>query len=166
MTEMTGTIYKCQHCDFLGTYKNSVKIHEEKCLENQTKKQKNLDKQEIYDLLEIDVINIKIKDFLQKYNMPINDCTNYCCIEILNNFRPAFMINNKLTGGIFDRSKFKIHSILINEYHDMSSLINESSIYIDTQISSLINEIDELINQKKTLILESTKKFIKSKNDK
>ncbi len=163
MTELTGTIYKCQHCEFTGTHKNVVKIHEEKCLDNQLKQAKNTDKQEIYNILDIDIINIKIKEFLEKYNMYISYCPTYCSIEIHNNFIPSFTINNKLTGGIFDRSKFQIQKKLLNEYYKIIDFLDNSTTEIDEQIITAQNELDKLMQYKKNLVLDLYKQYLKGK---
>ena len=165
MTEVTGTIYKCQHCEFTGTHKNVVKIHEEKCLDNQLKQAKNTDKQEIYNILDIDVINIKIREFLEKYNMLITHYPTYCSIEIDNNCRPSFTINNKFTGGVFDRSKFEIQKKLVNEYHEIRKFLDDSTTDIDKQMKIFENKLDKLVEHKKSLVLDLSKKYLSNKNE-
>lgn len=162
MTEMTGIIYKCQHCEFTGTFKNVVKIHEEKCLENQLKQAKNKEKQEICDILDIDIINIKIKEFLEKYNMN-KSVDTICNIEIDNNCRPKFTINNRLSGGIFDKNKFQIQHKLLNEYHKIREFLDNSTIEIDEQIITAQNELDKLMQYKKNLVLDLYKQYLKGK---
>ena len=157
------TVYKCEYCDYTGTHKNVVKIHEEKCLENQKKNSKKKDIQEIYSILDIDVINIKIREFLEKYNMLITHYPTYCSIEIDNNCRPSFTINNKFTGGVFDRSKFEIQKKLVNEYHEIRKFLDNSTTEIDEQIITAQNELDKLMQYKKNLVLDLYKQYLKGK---
>ena len=66
------TVYKCEHCNYTDTKKARLLSHESKCLSEQLKAAKNKDKQEIYNLLDTYIINIKIKEFVEKYNLPIS----------------------------------------------------------------------------------------------
>jgi len=161
MTELIGTIYKCQHCEFTGTHENFVKVHEEKCLENQKKNNRKKEIDEIYSILDIDVINIKISAFLVKYNIKISYNTNYCSIDVDNNCRPSFSINGKLTSGLFDRNKFQIQKKLANEYHEIRRVLDDSTAGIDSQIENIQNELNVLIEHKKSLVPELTKTFLR-----
>ena len=44
-------VYKCEHCDFTGTFKNVVQKHEEKCLINQDKTSNNAESTSIRQVI-------------------------------------------------------------------------------------------------------------------
>jgi hypothetical protein len=101
--------------------KGKLLSHENKCLSESLKKNKNIDKQEIYNLLDIDVINTKIKEFLIKYNLPVSTDIKYSSIIIGNSFLPSLLIDKSIRG-IFDLNKFKLHNILSNQRYSKNYL--------------------------------------------
>lgn len=158
-------VYKCEHCYFTGTFKNVVQKHEEKCLINQDKSSKNIDKQEIYNLLDADVINIKIKEFLEKYNLPVSTDIEFVKIIIDNSFLPYLEIEQSIRG-IFDRTKFKLHNELSNLRYSKEYLTKEVSDVMEWFSSSIIKQmevIDKFNSCKRAKIKFAIKDYLKGK---
>ena len=151
------SVYKCEHCDFTGTFKNVVQKHEEKCLINQDKTSKNIDKQEIYNLLDTNIINIKIKEFFKKYNLPCTTDIEFVKIIIDNSFLPYLEIEQSIRG-IFDRTKFKLQNELSNLRYSKEHLHISNPFKIkdiDDYILLKQNEIKALNDKKAEIILDS-----------
>lgn len=81
--------------------------HENKCVANQIKSEKNLDKINIYNCLNLKELNVKIKEFILKYNMEFSENYEYIKINSSNN---SFHFEiDKSIRGIFDSSKFLLN---------------------------------------------------------
>lgn len=159
------TVYKCEHCNYTGTQKGIMNAHENECLSKQLKTAKNKDKQEIYNLLDIDIINIKIKEFLEKYNLPVSTELEYCSLTIGNSLY-ADLILEKSVRGIFDKSKFKIYNeITAMRYtkEHLSTLFNEKLKETEMKIVLKETELGILLDKRKDIILESIKDCLKWK---
>ena len=161
------TVYKCEHCDYTGTLKGIMNAHENECLSKQLKTAKNKDKQEIYNILDTGIINIKIKEFLEKYNLPVSTDIKYFSIIIDNSFLPGFELDQSVRG-IFDRSKFRL-------YNELSNLRNTTE-YINTSLEGHLKETERqillketeigiLLDRRKDITLESVKEYIKEIHD-
>lgn len=159
------TVYKCEHCAFTGTFKNVVQKHEEKCLINQDKTSKNIDKQEIYNLLDTDIINIKIKEFIEKYNLPIASEIEFVKIIIDNSFLPYLEIEQSIRG-IFDRTKFKLHNELSNLRYSKEYLtkdVVDVMEWFSSAISKQMEVIDSFISCKRAKIKFAISDYLKRK---
>ena len=157
------TVYKCEHCDFTGTYKNVVQKHEEKCLINQDKTNKNIDKAEIYNILDIDLLNIKIKEFVEKYNLPVSSGIEFVKISIDNSNLPNIELDKSIRG-IFDWTKFRLHNILSEQRYSKEYLScehNDELEEMDTEIEETMGYLNGLYKIKKIIILELIKNYLK-----
>lgn len=162
------TVYKCEHCDYTGTLKGIMNAHENECLSKQLKTAKNKDKQEIYNILDTDIINIKIKDFLKKYNLHYTTDIEYIKITIDNSFLPGFELDQSVRG-IFDRTKFRLYNELSNLRYSKEYLnFNDYSLnYKLKEIDDYINlkqiEIKALCDKKAELIFNEVVYYLKGK---
>ena len=158
------TVYKCEHCNYTDTVKGRLLAHENNCLSDQLKKNKNIDKQCIYNILDIDIINIKIKEFLEKYNLPVSTDIKYFSIIIDNSFLPSLLIDKSIRG-IFDLNKFKLHNILSNQRYSKNYLDkttqSEAIQVIDKNIILKESELGVLLDSRKEIILKSVQEYIK-----
>ena len=158
-------VYKCEHCDFTGTFKNVVQKHEEKCLINQDKTSKNVDKAEIYNILDIDLLNIKIKEFVEKYDLPVSSEIEFFKINIDNSNLPNIELDKSIRG-IFDWTKFRLHNILSNLRYSKDhlnlnlSLVDELE-EMDIEIEETLGYLNGLYETKKIIILELIKNYLK-----
>ena len=169
MIEMQNvTVYKCDYCDYTDTNPNRMKAHESKCLSEQLKTTKNKDTQEIYNILDTDIINIKIKEFLEKYNLPVSTDIKYFSIIIGNSFLPSLLIDKSIRG-IFDLNKFKLHNVLSNQRYSKNYLDkttqSDAIQVIDKNIILKETEIGILLDRRKDITLESVKEYIKEIHD-
>ena len=162
------TVYKCEHCDYTGTLKGIMNAHENECLSKQLKTAKNKDKHEIYNILDTDIINIKIKEFLEKYNLPVSTDIKYFSIIIDNSFLPSLLIDKSIRG-IFDLNKFKLHNILSNQRYSKNYLDkttqSDAIQVIDKNIILKESELIMLLDRRKDITLESVKEYIKEIHD-
>lgn len=137
------TVYKCEHCNYTDTMKARLLSHESKCLSEQLKAAKNKDKCEIYNILDVDVINIKIKEFLEKYKLPISSEIEFVKISIDNSFLPCLELDSSIRG-IFDKNKFRL-------YNELSSL-RYSKEYLTKDVSDVIDWFDSAISKQMEII--------------
>ena len=158
------TVYKCEHCNYTDTMLGRMKAHENNCLSEQLKKNKNIDKQDIYNILDIDVINIKIQEFLKKYNLPVSTDIRFFSIIIGNSFLPSLLIDKSIRG-IFDLNKFKLHNILSNQRYSKDYLDkttqSDAIQVIDKNIILKESELGMLLDSRKEIILKSVQEYIK-----
>ena len=157
------TVYKCEYCEYTDTLLGRMKSHENECLSKQLKTAKNKDKQEIYNILDIDLINIKIKEFLEKYTLPVSTEIEYCSI-IIGNSLYADLLLDKCVRGIFDKSKFKIYNELSKtriskEY--LHSSYNEKLKEIELNILLKETELGSLLDKRKDIALDEIKEYFK-----
>lgn len=160
------TVYKCEHCNYTDTVLGRMKSHENECLSNQIKKNKNEDKRKIYNSLDIDIINKEIKEFFNKYNLPISAESEYAKIIIDNSFLPVLELN-KSVKSIFDKTKFLLNHEL-QELRYSKEYLNE--IYINYKIDEIEKyillkqkEIQALKDRKAELILETVFSYLEMK---
>lgn len=162
------TVYKCEHCNYTDTMLGRMKAHENNCLSEHLKKNKNTDKQEIYNILDIDVINIKIKEFFKKYNLPVSTDIKYFSIIIGNSFLPSLLIDKSIRG-IFDLNKFKLHNILSNQRYSKNYLDkttqSDAIQVIDKNIILKESELIMLLDSRKEIILKAVQEYIKEIHD-
>lgn len=160
------TVYKCEHCNYQDTMKARLLSHENKCLSEQLKTAKNKDKQEIYNLLDTDIINIKIKEFLEKYNLPTVTNIEFIKITIDNSFLPGLELDSSIKS-IFDRTKFRLYNELSNLRYSKEHLNGFNLYFKLKQIDDYINlkkkEIKALNDKKAEIILESVKVLLERK---
>ena len=157
------TVYKCEHCDYTGTLKGIMNAHENECLSKQLKTAKNKDKQEIYNILDIDIINIKIKEFLEKYNLPVSTELTYFYLIIGNSLLVDVNLEKSIRG-IFDKTKFKIYNEVVRmkltkEYLNKHATANLKEIERNILIKE--TEICILLDKRKDTILESIIEYLK-----
>lgn len=160
-----ATVYKCEHCNYQDTMKARLLSHENKCLSEQLKTAKNKDKQEIYNILDVDLINIKVRDFLEKYNLPTAANIEFIKITIDNSFLPGLELDTSIKS-IFDRTKFRLYNELSNlryskEHFHISNPFK--IIDIDEHILLKQKEIKALNDKKAEIILESVKVLLERK---
>lgn len=160
------TVYKCEHCNYTDTVLGRMKSHENECLSNQIKKNKNEDKRKIYNSLDIDIINKEIKEFFKKYNLPVSSEIEFAKIVIDNSFLPVLELD-KSVKSIFDKTKFLLNHEL-QELRYSKEYLNE--IYINYKIDEIENyillkqkEIQALKDRKAELILESVFSYLEMK---
>lgn len=162
------TVYKCEHCNYTDTNPNRMKSHENECLSKQLKTAKNKDKQEIYNLLDTDIINIKIKEFLEKYNLPVSTNIKYFSIIIGNSDLPSIVLDKSIRG-IFDLSKFRLHNILSNQRYSKDYLketkLSGKIEIINKNIVLKEAELGILLDKRKNIILELIEEYLKSKDN-
>lgn len=160
------TVYKCEHCNYTDTMKARLLSHENKCLSEQLKAAKNKDKQEIYNILDVDIINIKIKEFLEKYNLSISTNINFVKIKLDNLMLPSLELDSSIRG-IFDKNKFRL-------YNELSSLRYSKEYLADSNVNYKIDEIEKcallkqdeiksLYDKKSELILDSVLEYLERK---
>lgn len=157
------TVYKCEHCNYTDTMTARLLSHESKCLSEQLKAAKNKDKQEIYNLLDTYIINIKIKEFVEKYNLPISSEIEFVKISIDNSFLPGLELDSSITG-IFDRTKFRLYNELSNLRYTKEHLTKEVSDVIDwfnSAISKQMEVIDSFNSCKCAKIKLAIKDYLK-----
>ena len=160
-----ATIYKCDHCNYTDTVLGRMKSHENECLNKQLKANKNEDKRKIYNLLDIDIINIKIKDFLEKYNLPVSTDIEFVRITVHPSFAVSLLID-KSVRGIFDATKFFLHTALRElTYSNLENISNDETREIDKNILLKESEIAMLRNKKQELILNNIKDYLKLKDN-
>ena len=157
------TVYKCEHCDYTGTLKGIMNAHENECLSKQLKTAKNKDKQEIYNILDTDIINIKIKEFLEKYNLPVSTELTYFYLIIGNSLLVDVNLEKSIRG-IFDKTKFKIYNEVVRmkltkEYLNKHATANLKEIERNILIKE--TEICILLDKRKDTILESIIEYLK-----
>lgn len=163
------TVYKCQYCNFTGTYAHLVQKHEDECLKKQEKSGKNLDKQKIYDCFNIKNINSLISEFYKKYNLSINENIQFASIIIDNNSNPYFELDNSCRS-IFDWTKFALAKELqylrsSEEY--LSNLPEELEYRLQENIDvyyKLLIQKEELEKQGKELLLEAVEIYLERKD--
>lgn len=158
------TVYKCEHCNYQDTMKARLLSHENKCLSEQLKTAKNKDKQEIYNILDTDIINIKIKEFLEKYSLPVTTNIEYFSIIIGNSNLPGIVLDKSIRG-IFDLSKFRLHNILSTQRYSKDYL-KETNLsgkieIINKNIVLKETEIGILFDKRKEVILESIREYLR-----
>ena len=159
------TVYKCDYCDYTDTNPNRMKAHENACLSVQLKNNKNKDKQEIYNILDIDIINIKIKEFLKKYNLPCATDIVFVKITVDKSFLPYLEIEQSIRG-IFDRTKFKLHNELSNlrcSKEHLTKEVSDALEYFSSAISKQIDIIDKFNSCKRAKIKFAIKDYLKGK---
>ena len=166
------TVYKCEHCNYTDTMLGRMKSHENECLSNQVKQNKNEDKRKIYNYLAIDLINKEIKEFLEKYNLPISSEIEFAKIIIDNSFLPTLELD-KSVKSIFDKTKFLLN-LELQELRYSKEYLND--VYVNYKIDEIEKyiilkqeEIYELKDKKSELILESILAYLEikgMKNDK
>lgn len=162
------TVYKCQYCNFTGTYAHLVQKHEDECLKKQEKSEKNLDKQKIYDSLNIKNINSLISEFYKKYNLPI--CTNieYVKLKIDNNSNPYFELDNSCRS-IFDWTKFALVrelQYLRSSEEYLSNLPEDLEYKLQNNMDLLYqNRLEnvKLINENNSVLLEAVEIYLERK---
>lgn len=155
------TVYKCEHCGYTDTLLGRMKSHENKCLSEQIKSSKNRDKQEIYNILDIDLINIKIRDFLEKYNSPVSTELEYAYL-VSGNSSYVDLELDKSVRGIFDKSKFKIYAEFIEiRKKGVNTVFSENLKEINVKILDKENELCNLFDKRKEIVLESITSYLK-----
>lgn len=166
------TVYKCEHCNYTDTLLGRMKSHENECLSNQLKKNKNEDKRKIYNSLDIDIINKEIKEFFEKYNLPVSSEIEFAKINIDNSFLPTLDLD-KSVKSIFDKTKFRLHTELSNLRCAKEHLADSNDNYKIDEIEKYIllkqKEIQSLNDKKSELILTSILEYLETKgmkNDK
>lgn len=160
-----ATVYKCEHCNYQDTMKARLLSHENKCLSEQLKTAKNRDKQEIYNILDVDLINTKIRNFLKKYNLPVSTELEYCSLNIGDSLYVDLVLEKSIRG-IFDKSKFKIYNEIIAMRYTkehLSALFNEKLKEIEVKIVLKEAELGILLDKRKDIVLESIKDCLKWK---
>ena len=154
MIETQGIIYKCQHCDYVSANKNQTKIHEEKCLKEQEKVQRNKELRSIYELMNINEINERLKIFRIKYYNNASPATVsiHCddSIYFSLDYNPC---------GLIDKYKFKLYQ-KAEEYNKIT--VESNFIDINDEISEKEFELKALKNKKGNLILSEFTNFISS----
>jgi hypothetical protein len=157
------TVYKCEHCEYTDTLLGRMKSHENECLSKQLKTAKNKDKQEIYNILDIDLINIKIKEFLGKYNLPVSTEIEYCYLIVGNSLYVDLELTKSIRG-IFDKSSFKIYTEIArtrNSEEHLDSTFREQLKEICANILIKESELGNLFEKRKDLVLESMNSYLK-----
>jgi hypothetical protein len=157
------TVYKCEHCNYTDTVKGRLLTHENNCLSEHLKKNKNTDKQEIYNILDIDIINIKIKEFLVKYSLPVSTELTYIYLMVGNSLNVDIEIEKSIRG-IFDRSKFRIYNEIIkmrNTKEYINTSLEGHLKETERQILLKETEIEILLDRRKDITLESVKEYLK-----
>ena len=159
------TAYKCEYCEYTDTLLGRMKSHENECLSKQLKTAKNKDKQEIYNILDIDLINIKIKEFLEKYNLPVSTDIEFVRITVHPSFSVSLLID-KSVRGIFNVSNFLIHTELRElNFFNLDNVSDEETREIDKNMLMKESEIEMLLNKKQELILANIKDYLKLKGN-
>lgn len=156
------TVYKCEHCEYTGTMKGVMNAHENDCLNKQLKASKNSDKKDIGNLIDIDIINIKIKEFFIKYNLSLPNDVEFAKIVIDNSFLPRLELS-KACKAIFDLNSFKLHNIL------MELRYSKNYLQMDETLFNKLNNIDDYLvkneQEKHTLLNEKTDIIVKMTNN-
>lgn len=159
------TVYKCEHCGYTDTVIGRMRSHENECLSKQLKTAKNKDKQEIYNILDIDLINIKIKEFLEKYNLPVSTGIEFATIHIDKSFLPTLELDASIRS-VFDRTKFGLYNELSNLRYSKEHLNGDKLGFykikdIDDYIHLKQLEIESLYEKKSELVLEYVVDYLK-----
>lgn len=163
MKEITGTIYICEKCNkFTSINKFQMTSHEKDCEANQLKSEKNLDKIDIYNCLDLEELNSKIINFILKYNMEFPENYEYISIHINNN--SFYFEIDKSIRGVFDYSKFLLNLKLKDYFNNkkIEDFYKELDTYKD--YSNLYLILTQLLSEKKIIEDNINANTLKLKN--
>lgn len=157
------TAYKCEYCEYTDTLLGRMKSHETECLSKQLKTAKNKDKEEIYNILDIDLINIKIKEFLEKYDLRTHIESEYCYLIVDHSLYVDLELTKSIRG-IFDKSRFEIYAEIArtrNTEEHLNASFREQLKEIYANILIKESELGNLFEKRKDLVLESMNSYLK-----